>query len=333
MNNAKGFILILFHILQIISISKGQLKVGFYSQTCPNAESIVKSVVKEATLVNPQMPPVLLRLHFHDCFVEGCDGSILITENVSNPEIGANAHQGVEGFEQINDAKKELETQCPGVVSCADIVAMAARDAIFLAGGPSYNVETGRRDGKISNIKLAADMPDVDDQIDTLKSKFRNKGLSEKDLVLLSGGAHTIGTAACFFMSKRLYNFTGKDNFNDSDPKINPNFLPVIKNQCPKDGDFDVRIPLDAVTSDKFDDQSLRNIKNGTAVLSSDARLYDDEFTRQVVNSYADVDQNLGLKKVSSFAQDFAKAMVKMGRIGVKVGSDGEIRRVCNSFN
>ncbi|KAK6131489.1 hypothetical protein DH2020_034766 [Rehmannia glutinosa] len=243
----KTFLLVfaLFHMFHIC-ITEGQLKIGFYSQTCPNAESIVKSVVQEATIEDPIIPPLLLRLHFHDCFVEGCDGSILIEKGESN----ADEHQGVGGFDEINKAKEKLEAECPGVVSCADIVAMAARDAVALTGGPVYDVETGRRDGRISSESLAKDMPDVNDSIETLKSKFRNKGFSEKELVLLSGEEIV------------------------SDPKMNPKMLSEIKNFCPQNRNLDNRLPLDSVTGDKFDDQSLRNIKSGFAVLASDARLY-----------------------------------------------------------
>lgn len=62
---------------------------------------------------------------------QGCDGSILI-ENGPNAERHAFGHQGVGGFEVIEKAKAELETACRGVVSCADIVALAARDSIAL---------------------------------------------------------------------------------------------------------------------------------------------------------------------------------------------------------
>lgn len=48
-------------------------------------------------------------------------------------------------------------------------------------------METGRRDGLISNLTLAANMPDVSESIQILKAKFSQKGLSEKDLVVLSG--------------------------------------------------------------------------------------------------------------------------------------------------
>ncbi|XP_051123814.1 peroxidase 43 [Andrographis paniculata] len=301
-----------------VCLSQGQLKVGFYSQTCPNAESIVKSVVAKATADDSSTPSVLLRLQFHDCFVQGCDGSILVDN-----ERAAVEHNGVGGFDQIKTAKELIEAQCPGVVSCADIVAMAARDAVALAGGPAFEVETGRRDGKIAMASLAAAIPDVKDSIGTLKSKFKGSGLSEKELVVLTGGGHTIGTTACFFVVDRLYNFTGR---NISDPSINPKFLPVLRRTCPKNGDASVRLQLDPITGNSFDDQVFKNIKKGFSVLASDARLLDDVSTKKAVDFYRGEDDG-------SFARDFAAAMVKMGRIGVKNSSQGEIRRACNAVN
>lgn len=113
----------------VTGISEARLKVGFYSKTCPDAESIVGSFVRDATRFNPQTPAFLLRLHFHDCFVEGCDGSILI-DNGPISENLAVGHQGLKGFDVIENAKAQLEFVCPGVVSCSDIIAIAARDAV-----------------------------------------------------------------------------------------------------------------------------------------------------------------------------------------------------------
>lgn len=138
--------------------SQGVLRVGFYSRTCPQAESIISSVVKQAMLSNPRTPALLLRLHFHDCMVEvaisllffsqlssqplltetlaislaqGCDGSILLAFG-DGDERRATGNQGLGGFDVIDKAKANLERVCEGVVSCADILALAARDAVFL---------------------------------------------------------------------------------------------------------------------------------------------------------------------------------------------------------
>ncbi|XWS55212.1 hypothetical protein CRYUN_Cryun10bG0155300 [Craigia yunnanensis] len=320
-----ALVFLLLLSVSFIGISQGQLKVGFYSNTCPDAESIVSGVVRNAAQSNSHIPPVLLRLHFHDCFVEGCDSSILI-ENGPNAERHAFSHQGVGGFEVIDQAKAQLEAMCPGVVSCADIIALAAREAIALANGPSYEVPTGRRDGRVSDVSLANNMPDISNSIQQLKAKFLQKGLSEKDLVLLSS-AHTIGTTACFFMTDRLYNFSPGGG---SDPAINPEFLPQLLSVCPQNGDVNVRLPIDRGSEQTFDNQILENIRNGFAVLKSDARLYEDETTRNVVDSYFRL---LNPIFGTSFEADFVESIVKMGQIGVKTGSQGEIRRVCTAFN
>ncbi|KAL0357111.1 UNVERIFIED_CONTAM: Peroxidase 43 [Sesamum calycinum] len=300
----------------------GKLRVGFYAKSCPKAESIVRGVVHQAVAADQNTAPVLLRLHFHDCFVQGCDGSILIDKGSATDEKHAFGHQGVGGFDVIERAKAEVEAVCPGLVSCADILALAARDAVALAKGPRYEVETGRRDGVVSDVRLADGMPDVADSIHKLRAKFSQKGLSDKDLVLLTA-AHTIGTTACFFMTQRLYNFPASGG---SDPSINPDFLPELKSTCPKDGDSNVRLPMDRGSEQTFDNQILKNIRSGFAVLQSDASLYQDKATKSVIDSY------LGPRS-SSFEADFAASMVKMGRIGVLTGSRGTIRRVCSSPN
>jgi hypothetical protein len=73
-------------------------------------------------------------------------------------------------------------------VSCADIIVMAARDAVFLSNGPRYQVETGRRDGKVScTIDADNDLPPPGSNIVDLKIYFSVKNLGWKDLVVLSG--------------------------------------------------------------------------------------------------------------------------------------------------
>lgn len=42
----------------------------FYQFSCPQAEDIVMSVLEKAIAKEPRMAASLLRLHFHDCFVQ-----------------------------------------------------------------------------------------------------------------------------------------------------------------------------------------------------------------------------------------------------------------------
>ena len=53
-------------------------RVGFYSTTCPQAESIVSSTVQSHFNSDHTVAAGLLRMHFHDCFMRGCDASVLI---------------------------------------------------------------------------------------------------------------------------------------------------------------------------------------------------------------------------------------------------------------
>uniref|UniRef100_A0A0C9RWS7 Peroxidase n=1 Tax=Wollemia nobilis TaxID=56998 RepID=A0A0C9RWS7_9CONI len=302
------------------NLSEG-LQVGFYSSTCPDAESVVRSTVENSVRDDQTIAAALLRLHFHDCFIQGCDGSILI--DGPNTEQTAPANAGLRGLDVIENAKRQLEAFCPGVVSCADIVALAARDSILLSNGPEYELPTGRRDGFVSSASDASNMPDPTDSIPLLQRKFAAKGLSTQDLVLLNA-AHTIGTTACFFVTDRLYNFGGRGS---ADPTISPEYLTELRGICPKDGDVNVRLALDRGSELTFDKDFLQNVRDGNGVLESDAKMYEDSSTRAYIDSYFGL---LGGILGPSFESDFANAMIKMGQIGVKTRSNGKIRRVCS---
>jgi len=321
--NTKLLVVISVGLVLGSSFSEGGLQTGFYSSTCPTAESVVLSTVQQSVQADPTLAAGLLRLHYHDCFVQGCDASILIAG--ASAEQTASGHSGLRGFDVIENAKKQLERICPGVVSCADIVALAARDAVALSNGPNYDVPTGRRDGMRSSAGDASDMPDPTDSVDVLKRKFAAKGLSASDLVVLNG-AHTIGTTACFFIEDRLYNFAAD---GDADPSINPEYLTELRSTCPKGGDVNTRLALDRGSEFQFDKEFLENMREGNVALQSDSSMYQDGSTRGYIDSYFGL---LGGLLGPSFESDFADAIVKMGQVGVKTGSNGKIRTVCSNF-
>ncbi|KAG4959796.1 hypothetical protein AAZX31_13G151400 [Glycine max] len=311
-------------ILVMTSAVQAQLKTGFYSTSCPNAEAIVRSTVVSHFSKDLTIAPGLLRLHFHDCFVQGCDGSILIAD--SSAEKNALPNIGLRGFEVIDDAKSQIEAICPGIVSCADILALAARDAVDLSDGPSWPVPTGRRDGRISLSSQASNMPSPLDSVSVQRQKFAAKGLDDHDLVTLVG-AHTIGQTECRFFSYRLYNFTTSGS---ADPTINVAFLAQLQALCPKNGDGLRRVALDKDSPAKFDVSFFKNVRDGNGVLESDQRLWEDSATQSVVQNYAgNVRGFLGLR----FDFEFPKAMIKLSSVEVKIGTDGEIRKVCSKFN
>lgn len=129
LNKILILVVLLLATFSTMALAQGT-RVGFYRATCPRVESIVQSAVQSAVRANPTIAPGLLRMAFHDCFVNGCDASILI--NGPSTEKTARPNLQLRGFEVIDAAKSQLETACPGVVSCADILFLAARDSVVL---------------------------------------------------------------------------------------------------------------------------------------------------------------------------------------------------------
>lgn len=313
-----------------------ELQVGFYNATCPSAESIVFEVVAGAFASFPGTAARLIRMHFHDCFVRGCDASVLID---SNPKLGIVAEKdspvnnpSLAGFDVIDKAKAELEAKCPKTVSCADILAFAARDSVKLASLPgvplslkAYAVPSGRKDGKISLAsEVAANLPAPTFDVEQLTKSFSAKGLSQEDMVILSG-AHTVGVSHCSSFTSRLYNFSSTVQ---TDPSLDRYYATVLKVQCPKGGSSNnqMTVPMESKTPLILDNLYYDEVKAHRGLFTSDATLLTDPNTLNMVN------QSSG-PNLYAWQQKFAAAMVKMGKIGVLTGSPGEIRDNCRHPN
>ncbi|GFP98684.1 peroxidase n1 [Phtheirospermum japonicum] len=322
-------IIFLVSLASLAKLSRGQTRIGFYNGKCLGplgevaVEAIVFATIKKHFDADPTIAPKLLRMHFHDCFVTGCDASILL--NGTAAEKTAIPNLSLKGFDAIDDAKAQLEAKCPGVVSCADILALAARDSVFLTKGFGWIVPTGRRDGSVSLAINTINLPAPTDDVPTQIKKFNDKGLNVQDLVTLVGG-HTIGTAGCVTFINRLYNYS---NTGRPDPSIDPSFLPTLQKLCPLNGDGSVRVALDTGSEKVFDNGYFKKIQAGQGVLESDQRLWAQDSTRAVVQKY------VGIPGVSRlvFNVEFVLSMVKMSKIGVLTGTQGQIRRVCSAVN
>ncbi|OWM75503.1 hypothetical protein CDL15_Pgr021667 [Punica granatum] len=110
--------------------------------------------------------------------LQGCDGSVLIDSTPSNTADKDNQFVlGLWGFEVIDSAKARLEEVCKGIVSCADILAFAARDNVHISGGLNYDIPAGRRDGRVSlDSEVIGNLPPPFFNLTQLTQNFASKG-------------------------------------------------------------------------------------------------------------------------------------------------------------
>ncbi|XP_030452953.1 peroxidase A2-like [Syzygium oleosum] len=312
-------------LLFLLHPSNAQLSANFYATTCPNTSSIVQTVIQQALQSDPRITASLLRLHFHDCFVNGCDGSLLLDNSatIKSEKDAAPNTNSTRGFDVVDNIKTAIESSCPGIVSCADILALGAQASVSLSGGPSWTVLLGRRDSLTANQAGAnTSIPSPIDTVANLTSKFSAVGLDTTDLVTLSG-AHTFGRAQCRTFSLRLYNFTN----GGPDSTISPSYLTTLRQLCPQNGDGTVLANLDPATPNTFDNNYYANLQNNQGLLLSDQELFSTTgaATISIVNSFSG--------NQSAFFQSFAQSMINMGNISPLTGSNGQIRSNCRKVN
>ncbi|KAJ0964336.1 hypothetical protein J5N97_029458 [Dioscorea zingiberensis] len=288
-----------------INVCQAQLKFGYYRGKCGfnDVEIIIRRVVAARFARDPTITPALIRMQFHDCFVSGCDASLLLEGKSS--EKTAIPNLTVRGYDIIDQAKTEVEKVCPGLVSCADIIVAATRDAIALAGGWPYAVQMGRRDGKVS-LASNVDLPPPSISVAQSIAAFQKKNLTTTDMVLLLGG-HTVGIAHCSTFVNRLYNFNGTQ---DADKTMDPNLVKKLRTTCPQNAKVDNFTNLDQnmYSSNIIDKSYYNQILMKKGILEIDQRLALDPATKNTVTSLA---------KGYNFPFLFNNAMVKMGAIQV----------------
>lgn len=183
-------------------------------------------------------------------------------------------------------------------------------------------MELGRRDGLISQAsRVAGNLPEPTFNLDQLTSNFAKNNLTQLDMIALSG-AHTLGFSHCNRFANRLYSFSSS---SPVDPSLDPTYAQQLMAACPKNVDPTIAIDMDPVTPRTFDNQYYQNLVSGKGLFTSDEILFTDSASRTTVVDFAN---NPG-----DFNGAFVNAMIKLGRVGVKTGNQGEIRTDCSAFN
>ncbi|KAL5228964.1 hypothetical protein ABZP36_017229 [Zizania latifolia] len=303
-------------------VAKG-LSFDFYKSSCPKAESIVREFLKKAISKDVGLAAALIRLHFHDCFVQGCDGSILLSKirpgEDSEQEAPPNTSLRPSAFKAVNDIRALLHKACGLVVSCSDIVTLAARDSVKLGGGPDYKVPLGRRDGLTfaTRDKVLDALPPPTSHVPALVKALGKLNLDPTDLVALSG-AHTVGIAHCTSFDGRL--------FPQVDDTMDKWFASHLKlTACPVANITTNTTVNDIRTPNTFDNKYYVDLLNRQGLFTSDQDLFVNATTKPLVTKFA-VDQ-------SAFFDQFVYSIVKMGQIEVLTGSQGQIRANCSVRN
>lgn len=274
--------------------------------------SAVKEVVLAAINAENRMGASLIRLFFHDCFVDGCDAGLLLndTATFTGEQTAAGNNNSVRGFAVIEAAKQNAKTKCPDTpVSCADILSIAARDSFEKFSGQTYTVTLGRRDARTANLTGAnTQLVGPNEDLASQTRKFADKGFNQTELVALLG-VHTIGFARCPLLCVSSF--------------VNPARASTLQCNCPNQNNSAL-VGLDP-TPTTWDQRYYTDVANGQGLLFSDNELIKSNVTNAAVRRYRDA--------MGAFLNDFAAAMVKMSNLPPSPGVALEIRDVCSRVN
>ncbi|KAJ9184270.1 hypothetical protein P3X46_004014 [Hevea brasiliensis] len=312
---------LLFPLLFQIYPGKSELQLNFYAQSCPRAEEIIKEQVTNLYKKHGNTAVSWVRNLFHDCAVKSCDASLLLeTVKGIESEKASQRSFGMRNFKYVNTIKDALEAECPLTVSCADIVALSARDGIAMLGGPRIEMKTGRRDSKESYAAVVEDfLPNHNDSISLVLSRFQSIGIDAEGTVALLGG-HSVGRVHCVNLVQRLYPTV--------DPSLDPEYAEYLKGRCPTP-DPDPKAVLyarnDRVTPMILDNMCFKNVLNRKGLLLVDQQLASDPITSPFVEKMA-ADNDY-------FHNQFSRAVLLLSENNPLIDDQGEIRKDCRYVN
>ncbi|XP_071709782.1 peroxidase 21-like [Rutidosis leptorrhynchoides] len=277
---------------------RSEVRLNYYSETCPNAEEIVKEQVISLYHKHGNTAVSWIRTLFHDCMVKPCDASILLESiNGIQSEKTSKRNTGMRNFKYINTIKDALESACPMTVSCADIVALSARDGVVMLGGPHIEMKTGRKDSKVSHAsKIDELIPNHNDSVSYVFSRFQSVGIDVEGTVALLG-AHSVGRVHCVNIVNRLY--------PEVDPTLAPEYAEYLKRRCPHqvpDPHAVEYARTDLQTPMILDNMYYKNLINNRGLLVVDQELLSTPTTSPYVEKMA--------ANNTYFHDQFAKALL-----------------------
>ncbi|XP_030522157.1 peroxidase 21-like isoform X2 [Rhodamnia argentea] len=318
---SSSFVLLLF-LLQLLS-GYGELQSNYYAESCPNAEEIIKQEVAKLYDEHGNTAISWIRNLFHDCMVQSCDASLLLESKHGNGIVSEQASSrsfGMRNFKYVTKIKEALERECPATVSCADIVALSARDSIVLLGGPRIEMRSGRRDGRESYAAVVEEfIPNHNDSMVLVLSRFESIGIDVEGTVALLG-AHSVGRVHCVNLYDRLYPTV--------DPTLDLDYAEYLKGRCPMPDPDPKKVRYarnDKETPMVLDNMYYKHLLTHMGLLLVDQQLASYPTTAPFVEKMASDN--------GYFQDQFARALLTLSENNPLTGHDGEIRKDCRYIN
>lgn len=242
-----------------------------------------------------QCGPILIRLSWHDAGVfmtgkGGCPNAAMRHVQGGEAKFAANAGLPTVALTLLGPISQKY---CPGLISHADLWALAANVAVRVMGGPDMVTRFGRPDAKSHSDGVTSQegrLPDGDKGVDHLRAIFHAKGFSDEEIVALSG-AHTVGRC-----------HLGRSGFDG----------PWTEHPLKFDNAYYKEMLTKSYTSETTSKgcPQHRHAASGTMMLVADVALLQDPQFKVHVQTYAD-DQ-------AAFFADFTKAWKKLQELGVE---------------
>ncbi|THU64304.1 hypothetical protein C4D60_Mb01t25040 [Musa balbisiana] len=234
-----------------MGVCRSQLSTNFYANSCPAVFRVVRRQLLSALRNDTRMAASLLRLHFHDCFVNGCDGSVLLDGSDSEKLAGPNrnsARANQTGADDLPSPFDSIDTIIDKFVA----VGLNTTDVVSLS---------------VARFLLHSPLTDC----------------------TACAGGHTIGRARCVTFSGRLYDFSEDSSVDPTlDPSMATELQTLCPQSG---GDGNATAPLDRNSTYAFDNHYFKNLVEQKGLLSSDQGLFSSDegeaATKALVQAYS----------------------------------------------
>ncbi|KAI3884919.1 hypothetical protein MKX03_037855 [Papaver bracteatum] len=315
------FITLLFSLVLLLHAGESDIRLNYYSESCPRAEEIVKEQVTKLYHIHGNTAVSWVRNLFHDCMVKSCDASLLLenTKGLESEKMSPRSF-GMRNFKYVNTIKQAVEKECAETVSCADIIALSARDGAVMLGAPHIAMKTGRKDSTESYAGVVENfIPNHNDSMSLVLSQFQAIGIDAEGVVALLG-AHSVGRVHCTNLVHRLY--------PEVDPTLDPDYAIYLKNRCPSPYPDPQAVEYsrnDRKTPMILDNMYYKNIMEHKGLLIVDQQLVSDPNTSPFVEKMA--------SDMGYFHDQFSRALLLLSENNPLTDNQGEVRKDCRYVN